>query len=264
MPHIQINGTQYYYKLQGQGDPLVLIAGYASDHTIWNLLFDELSQRFQVLAFDNKGIGQTRDEETPFTIEEMATDTYQLIQELGLIRPTLVGHSMGGVISQLIAKKHPNFLSNLIILNAAEKINRRTLMALESFIRLLKEGASINTVIEASFPWFYSPEFLSNQQNINLMMQTIMSNPFPQTFDDLIRQMNALNSFKAEQYPQPILTPTLVIGAKEDIICLPEESAQLAKRITNSRLIMLAKGHVTPVEEPMEVLNTIVEFVLRK
>lgn len=264
MPHIQINNTQYYYKLQGQGFPIVLISGYASDHAIWDLMLDTLSQHFQVLTFDNKGVGQTKDDEAPFTLEDMAADTYQLIKQLDFNRPTLVGHSMGGIIAQLIAKQHPNFLSNLVILNAAEKINRRTLMALSSFIQLLKEGASINTVIEASFPWFYSPEFLSNPQNINLLMTSIMSNPFPQTFDDLIRQMNALNTFRTEQHPQPILTPTLVISSKEDILCLPQESEQLAKRITNSRFTILDKGHVSPVEEPMEVLNTITEFVLRK
>lgn len=264
MPHIQINDTQYYYELHGQGDPIVLIAGYSCDHSFWDLIFDELIENFQVLAFDNRGVGQTRDKQTALTLEEMADETHLLIQKIGLSRPTIIGQSMGGIIAQLIAKKYPDTLENLILLNSSAKINVRTIMALESFVKLLKEESPIDTVIEASLPWFFSPRFLASAKNVARAKQNIMTNPFPQTLDDLVRQMSALKTFDASKYPERILTRTLVIAAKDDIVCLPEESEPLAKNIHGAKLVMISGGHSSPVESPQEVVKAITEFVSKK
>lgn len=257
---IRLNNANYYYEQHGEGPTLLLIAGYSCDHTFWDNVVDDLAKQFTVIRFDNRGIGQTRDAEIPFTIEMMADDTIQLIENLNLKKVSIVGHSMGGIIAQIIANEIPHLLSHLIILNSSKKINIRALMALEMFLMLLKENAPIETVIEASFPWFFSSSFLQNKKNIKAVKEKIMSNPHPQTLFDLERQFNALKQY-CEQREQNATIPTLIVASDEDIICLPTESEQLRAAMPLSTLLTIPSGHSSPIENPIDVIKAIRDFL---
>lgn len=78
-------------------------------------MLNGLATRFQVLIFDNRAIGQTKDNNTPFTLEIMAEDTMALVQQLGLENPVILGQSMGGAIAQIIAKNYATQINKLII-----------------------------------------------------------------------------------------------------------------------------------------------------
>lgn len=62
MATAKFNDIEIYYEIYGKGRPLVLISGYTCDHTFWNGMLDKLSQQFQVLVFDNRAIGKSKDE----------------------------------------------------------------------------------------------------------------------------------------------------------------------------------------------------------
>ena len=59
MPKVQVNGVHLYYEMHGQGYPLVLVAGFACDISFWQLILDELKAHFQLLIFDNRGVGRS-------------------------------------------------------------------------------------------------------------------------------------------------------------------------------------------------------------
>lgn len=262
MSTIHLNNVDYYYEQHGKGPPLLLIAGYSSDHTFWDNIANELIKQFTVVRFDNRGIGQTRDDQKSFTIEMMANDTIQLINALDLKNVCIVGHSMGGIIAQIIAKKAPNQLSHLILLNSAKAINCRSLMALEMFLLLLEEQAPIETVIQASFPWFFSPAFLKNKKNIKMMKEKIMNNPYPQRLFDLRRQFNALRKYTGLE-EQNTKIPTLILTSYEDILCPPSESEALKAAMPLSTFLTIPSGHSSPIEQPLAVLEVIEKFLIQ-
>lgn len=261
MPQVNINDSQYYYEIQGAGSPIVLVAGYSCDQSFWQNVVKSLSKKFQVLTFDNLAAGQTQDNQQLLTLERMADESTKLLKALKIEKPTVVGHSMGGIIAQLIAEKNPQSVKQVIVLNAARKINTRSLMALKNFLKLVKEGAPIETVIEASMSWFFSSRFLENPHNIISFKQMILSNPHPQTLEDLSRQLQALTMFAVEE--SNINVPTLVVAAKDDILCLPAESEKLAKAIPGAQFMTMNGGHSTPIECPEEVAQLIAEFHLK-
>lgn len=258
MAHIQINDANYYYERHGQGKPVVLIAGYSCDCTFWEGVTQELIKRFEVITFDNRAVGQTRDNGSAITLEIMANETVALIKALNIQHPILVGHSMGGIIAQMIAKTKPECIERLIILNSASSISTRSLLALESFVTLLKEEAPIGTVIEASMPWFFSNEFLSNRKNIQLFKDRLMSNPHPQTLTDLERQYHALQKFEGHKWSQAIMIPTWVICSNEDIICTLNESELITKSAPHALLTHIPGGHSSPIENPLDVAKMII------
>ncbi|HAU1322229.1 TPA: alpha/beta hydrolase [Legionella pneumophila] len=261
MATLEINGVDIYYELHGQGKPLVLIAGYCCDHTFWSAMLHELTEKFQVLIFDNRGIGQTRDNGEPFTLEAQADDIMVFLEQLGFRNPFILGQSMGGAIAQLIAKKHGEKIAKLIILNSVAKFNTRANQAMESLLNLRKENISFDLLIEAGIPWFFSSEYLAEPKNISIFKESLKNNPYPQSLQDQERQFRTIPSFDSRGWLHEIKVPTLVIAAEEDILTLPAESQQLAEGIPDAQLITILGGHSSPLEQPSIVNEAILKFL---
>ena len=224
-------------------------------------MLDELAKKFQVLIFDNRGIGQTKDNGATFTLETIAEDTMALVCQLGLIHPHILGQSMGGAIAQIIAKKYSDKINKLIILNSVAIFNTRTVKAIESLLNLRKENISLDLLIETSMPWFFSMDYLAKPENIASFKEIIKSNPYIQSIQDQERQFRTIPPFDSRNWIDGIKTNTLVIAAEEDIVALPTESQQLAKIIPNAQFITIPGGHSSPLEQPKEVNKTILKFL---
>ena len=87
MPIVSVNNANFYYESQGTGEPVILIAGFTCDHLSWQPIVDELSQYFQVVVFDNRGAGQTVDDNKPLSVKLMAADVIALADKLHLKQP---------------------------------------------------------------------------------------------------------------------------------------------------------------------------------
>lgn len=261
MALLKLKDVEIYYELHGKGEALILIAGHACDHVFWSAMLEELSRHFQILIFDNRAVGQTKDSGASFTLETMADDTIQLAQKLGLGRPHILGQSMGGAIAQIIAHKYPDEINKLMILNSAAKFNARTLKAIESLIMLRKENISLDSLVAASLPWFFSIDFMHDPENIAAYKEAALNNPYPQSIQDQERQLKALQLFNSKPWLRTIKNPTQVIAAEDDIICLLTESQQLAASIANAELKIVAGAHASPLEQSVEVCRIVKDFV---
>ncbi len=104
------------YRVVGSGPPLVLIMGYGWTIEDWDpRLVHALARHHRVVMFDNSGVGRTRQLPEPVTIDEMADQTSALIEALGLGRPDVLGWSMGGMIAQALAVRHPAQVRRLVL-----------------------------------------------------------------------------------------------------------------------------------------------------
>jgi pimeloyl-ACP methyl ester carboxylesterase len=109
-------GDDVGYRIIGSGPPLVLIMGYAGTMETWDHQFvDTLAQHNRVVIFDNSGIGSTQALPGTLTIDAMADQTSALISALSLGRPDVLGWSMGGMIAQALAVRHPAQVRRLVL-----------------------------------------------------------------------------------------------------------------------------------------------------
>ena len=97
MPYVKVNDIHMYYEIHGDGEPLLLIVGLATDISEWDGIIHWLAKKYQVLAFDNRGAGRTDKPDTHYSIEMMADDTVGLMQTLGMEQAHILGISMGDV-----------------------------------------------------------------------------------------------------------------------------------------------------------------------
>ena len=104
------------YRMLGSGPALVLITGYAGTMESWEPAFvNDLSKHHRVVIFDNAGIGETQSLPAPLTIDAMADQTSALIDALALGKPDVLGWSMGGMIAQALAIRHPSQVNRLVL-----------------------------------------------------------------------------------------------------------------------------------------------------
>ena len=95
----------------------MLISGLKGDHNVWSSLLPDLKKDYQVLIFDNRGCGQTTDSDVPFTIETLADDTMAILEKLNLDRSIVIGHSLGGAVTQVIASKYKHKIKKVVLCN---------------------------------------------------------------------------------------------------------------------------------------------------
>ncbi|MCP5094364.1 MAG: alpha/beta fold hydrolase [Chloroflexi bacterium] len=115
MPIATVNEINLEYEISGQGDPLVLIAGLGYDRWMWHRMVPGLAARFQVITFDNRGAGGSDKPAGPYTADLLASDLLALLDELGVEKTAVMGHSMGGFIAQAFVLNYPERVHKLIL-----------------------------------------------------------------------------------------------------------------------------------------------------
>ena len=258
---LKVNDTNFYYEIQGSGQPIILIAGYTCDYSMWKEIADHLSQRFQVLSFDNRAVGRTTDTLTALSVELMAQDVMAIAEQLNLKTPHIVGHSMGGAIAQVIAAQYPNKIGKLCLLNTAAKLRLATLGGLKSLLALRENNFEFNFIFETALPWMFGEVFLNNEEAIAAFKKAVLENPYPQSLTDQIRQFNVLEKFDGVGRLQDIIAPTLVVCGMQDIIVLPMEAEYLVSGIVNAELVSVDCGHSIMYEAPGRLTEIVINFL---
>lgn len=121
MPTVNANEITLYYEIHGAGEPLVLISGLNSDHALYRTIMPQLVEKYQVIIFDNRGVGQSDKPDIPYTIEMMADDTAGLLSALGIEQAHILGASMGGRIAADLALRYPRLVKSLILVSTGMK-----------------------------------------------------------------------------------------------------------------------------------------------
>ncbi|MBR5409579.1 MAG: alpha/beta hydrolase [Clostridia bacterium] len=116
--YITVNGVSLYYEKTGSGRPLVMAHCNSMDHKIFKKAAKKLSSRFTVYCPDSRDHGKSGKVKT-LHYEDMAEDMFQFITALGLERPVFYGFSDGGIIGLILASRHPDLLSSLIVSGAS-------------------------------------------------------------------------------------------------------------------------------------------------
>jgi pimeloyl-ACP methyl ester carboxylesterase/predicted secreted protein len=113
---VSANGIKIGYKLSGSGEPLVMIMGLGGTMDLWpQKIIEALSQKYQLILLDNRGMGQTTGNDVPFTYKLFADDVIGLLDALGVKKTHVLGYSMGSTITQKLLMEYPQRFNKAII-----------------------------------------------------------------------------------------------------------------------------------------------------
>jgi pimeloyl-ACP methyl ester carboxylesterase len=151
---LAVGGIEIGYRQFGHGPDLIMVQGDTAPMSLWMpYLLRPLAQSFRVTIFDNRGVGYTTDDlSRPITVPLMARDTGELIEALGLVKPTLVGWSMGGEIGLTLAEREPSLLGALVT-TGGDAGSRHTVPPPPGLVReLANPKASTSVFLDLLFP----------------------------------------------------------------------------------------------------------------
>jgi pimeloyl-ACP methyl ester carboxylesterase len=114
----EVNGVRLHYLCAGQGDPVVLLHGYAETSHMWRPLIAKLAQRHTVIAPDLRGFGESSIPDDGFTKATMAQDVHALAQSLGYERISVVGHDIGLMVAYAYAAQYPREVERIALMDA--------------------------------------------------------------------------------------------------------------------------------------------------
>jgi pimeloyl-ACP methyl ester carboxylesterase len=115
MPKAYVNGTSLYYSAKGEGEPLLLMQGFAGGHRGWFLQMRAFARKYRVVTSDTRGIVRKGDAAKDYTLKTLADDTVGLMDYLGIEKAHMLGVSMGGMIAQQVAMDYPERVMRLVL-----------------------------------------------------------------------------------------------------------------------------------------------------
>ncbi|MHA1977617.1 MAG: alpha/beta fold hydrolase [Candidatus Hodarchaeales archaeon] len=262
---IDKNGQSLYYEVHGEGPPLILIMGIGYDATLWGLhQVPAFSKNNQVIVFDNRDVGRSSQASGPYTIADMADDIVTVLDGLKIDRANVLGISMGGMIAQEFALRHPDRLGKLVMTgtsadNAQAKFDP---ISVWDFVKSHdKEGLKFAS---QQFLWLFSDTFLRNPEAVDQTLQMLASNPNPQSADAYGRQVDAYVKHDTLSRLSEIKAQTLVVCGERDRLTPPWVCRRVADAIPGARYHQIdgpGSSHVVPLERPDDFNAVVMSFL---
>ncbi|MBU1868976.1 MAG: alpha/beta hydrolase [Candidatus Omnitrophica bacterium] len=258
---LRVKDIEIAYKELGFGYPLVLIMGYGASMDLWDPgVLKELSSRYKVIIFDNRGVGKSSATDKEFTIELFADDTLQLIDALGIKQAHVLGYSMGTNIAQELALNHPEKVSKLILVEGDCGGKEAISAAPDVFFELTDTTCPPEERVKRLISLLLPEKWLKAHPDVHNYL------PFPEdtvSIESINRQTKAMEDWKGSfSRLTKITQPTLLITGTEDIVTPPANSFLMVQRIPGAWLVQIeGGGHGLMYQYPKKFSDIILSFL---
>ena len=263
MPMLNAGAVSIAYELRGEGPPLLMINGFRRSRVVWlEGVLKPLAEHFQLILMDNRGTGHSDKPEDGYSIEAFADDCAGVIAGLGLPSAHVFGVSMGGMIAQRLATRHPDKVHGLAL--GCTNCGRGSIAPEKRIGELLRmqPDASMDAreVARRQEEAYYMPGFRASQRAlIDGLFDLVNQNPTP--VHAVKGHLKAIDAFDACADLSRIKAPTLVITGEGDPLIPAENSRLIASRIPGAQLVLLADAsHFFWIEKPQETAEALTRF----
>ena len=248
------------WERHGEGPPLLLVHGLGYARWGWEPVLEPLARSFDVILFDNRGIGESDVPPGPYTAAEMAEDALQVLDEARVERVHVLGTSLGGMIAQELALARPERVDRLV-LACTTPGGERAYPLPEGTLRLLAEAPSLPPE-EALRRFVRNALAPDAAEELVERIYRHRVNGNVQTPEGWQAQAAAGTTFDAFDRLQRIAAPTLVLHGLEDAVVDPRNANILAALIPNVRVeLFAAAGHLFFWEQPERFVEVVREFL---
>lgn len=277
MQHVQANGLSFCVETRGnpKGEPVLFVMGLGGQMTLWpeDLLNQYARAGYRVIRFDNRDIGlsthlQARIEghlvaamvrsraglavQAPYTLRDMAADVKGIMDAQGIDQAHLVGISMGGMISQLVAATWPDRVRSVTLMMTSTNSPKLPMPKPGLIARLSGFGAKGHdeaSVVKRSVSFWQaiqSPDYPADP--VRLRQQMIESYRRAYNPAGLLRQTRAILATGGfADATRRLKMPVAIIHGKADPLVRPAAGEQLKYLLPHARLVMIdGMGHDMP------------------
>ncbi|MFT4028796.1 MAG: alpha/beta hydrolase [Protaetiibacter sp.] len=232
---------------RGAGPTLVLIQGLGTAHRAWAPVIDHLAPHLRCVAYDNRGVGKASPVGADTTIERLADDAAEVIENLGEGAVHVAGVSLGGGIAMRVASRHPQLVKSLALHSTVARPDPRLLAVLDFRMSLLAKGLARELLRPFVSLWAWSasgidlaklPEGSTEVEHLDI-----------EEYGQHLRV--ARDQWMTDDELAKITAPTLITVGSGDILTAPDHARDLHRGIRGSELVTVESGgHAYYSEQP--------------
>lgn len=263
MTRVDAGSVTLDYEVRGEGPPLLMINGFRRSRVVWlEPLLQALEPHFRLVLFDNRGTGHSDQPQEGYSIEAFADDCAGLLDALGIDRAHVFGTSMGGMIAQRVATRHPGKVHGLAL--GCTNCGKGSVPPEKRIWELLRltpgKGMDAREVAYRQEEAYVVDAFRQSQRALlDELFEIVNANPTP--LHAVKGHLAAIESFDGCGDLPSIGAPTLVITGAEDRLIPAENSRLIAERIHGAELKLLPEAaHFFWIEKPHETARALIDF----
>ena len=251
------------YRFEGPpGAPvLTLTHPLGATLALWDDHAAVLTQRYRVLRYDVRGHGASEVPAGPYTLEQMASDLFEVLDSLGIAETHFVGVSMGGLIGMTAALGHPERIKSLVLCDTTACYGPAVRPMWEDRLRVAEsEGMSPSLVGRTMAIWFTETYRVAHHKEVE-RIAAMLRHTDPQGYAASIR---AIGFVDLTERIGAIRRPTLIVVGEEDPGTPPGMARVIHERIAGSELLVLPGSmHCAVVEDSDAFLGALLDFLSR-
>ncbi len=266
MPYLTRKEAELYYEVHGEGAPFLFCSVTGCDHQAWKFhQVPEFSRDHQVIVFDYRGTGKSSKTVQKYSIEMFTDDAAGILDALNVEQAIVCGHSMGGVVAQLLALDHPSKVKKLILASSGSAhpgAHGIPLAMCRDMIRLGFERYIREHTIETGWT---RPFAAAHPDLVENFLRVRMSGIAP--LENYLHFVLARQEHDHTSRLEDIRVPTLVLVGDDEHHGAADTSHweaahQLARKIPNAKLVvLLGEGHHYLATNPETAHRAIREFI---
>jgi 3-oxoadipate enol-lactonase len=250
------------WERHGSGAPLLLIHGLGYARWGWEPVLPGLAERFDVILFDNRGIGESEAPPGPYTAAELAADAQQVLDEAGVERAHVVGTSLGGMVAQELALAAPQRVDRLVLACTTPGGPRAYPMP-QATVSLMAEAATLEPAVALRrfVENALAPATVSGHPELvdRIMAHRLATAQSPAAW---AAQAGAGATFDAYERLGSLSAPTLVLHGDEDVVVDPGNAELLVELLPDARLERFpGTGHLFFWEAPERFVASAAAFL---
>ncbi|MHA2069495.1 MAG: alpha/beta fold hydrolase [Candidatus Thorarchaeota archaeon] len=266
MPKATVNGINIDYRVEGQGEPLIMIAGFSSEKNGWWFQTKAFKKYYRIITFDNRGVGKSDKPTGPYTVKRMADDAIGLMDHLGIEKAHVLGISMGGMIAQELAINHPERVDKLVLASTFTRRDETSGFTSEASKRLETFFRSLPNEVEIRRGYVTAIDLTLNKRFYRILAvpltKTMIRLSDTSALNGLVGQRDAALAHNTADRLKLIKAPTLVITGTNDRLVKPISSEVIANLVPKAKLVKVDGGsHGVCVEMRSEFNKEVLDFL---
>jgi 3-oxoadipate enol-lactonase len=250
------------WERHGAGTPVLLIHGLGYARWGWEPVLPALAERFDVIVFDNRGIGESDAPPGPYTVAEMAADAVHVLDEADIERAHVVGTSLGGMVAQELALSYPDRVDRLVLACTTPGGPKAHPMP-QVTVDLLTAAASLEPAVALRrfVENALAPTTVAQRPEI---VERILQHRLATAQDPVAWAAQAAAGAAFDGYDRlaSVTAPTLVQHGTEDVVVDPRNADLLVRLVPDARVELFpGTGHLYFWEEPERFVASVASFL---
>jgi 3-oxoadipate enol-lactonase len=252
MPVAKLGAIELYYERIGEGAPLLFISGTGGDLRVKpNMLDGPLPKAFDLLAYDQRGLGRSAKPDVAYSMADYADDAAALMDHIGWPSAKVVGVSFGGMVAQELVLRHPAKVERLVLACTSPGGAGGASYPLHE-IQHLKGEERARYMIPISDTRHDAAWVAANPDAVAQFVALAAANPYagePDREMGARRQLEARAGHDTWGRLDQIRCPVMIAAGRHDGIALPETQHRMAGRIAGSSLQFFEGGHLFMIQD---------------